>query len=156
MNVKTKPTDKRALEDFLAQKTLAVVGVSRDRRKMGHAIFLDLKARGFRVFPVNPNAEKVGDERCYASLRLLPAPVDGALVVCPRAETERVVRDAAAAGIRRVWLQRGADTLAAVRLAEAAGLSVVAGECILMYAEPVGSVHRVHRFFRRLLGRGPR
>ncbi len=43
-------------------------------------------------------------------LKSLPAPVDGVLIVVPPAQTEQVVREAAEAGIHRVWMQPGADS----------------------------------------------
>jgi len=149
-------TTKARIEDFIAQRTLAVVGVSRGGKKFGNLAFKALKAKGYRVFPINPNAESIEGERCYPNLKSLPEPVDGVLVVVPPAETERVVREAAAAGIRRVWMQQGAESEAAIRFCEANGLSVVHDECILMFAQPVVSVHRLHRWVWGLLGKLPR
>ena len=76
-------------------------------------------------------------------------------MIVPPSQAEHVLQDAAAAGIKRVWLQPGAESPAAIRLAELLGLSVVAGECILMFAEPAGFGHRAHRWVNGLLGRLP-
>ena len=148
-------TTKATVEDFIAQRTLAVVGVSRGGKKFGNMARKALKAKGYRVFPINPHAERIEDERCYPNLRSLPEPVDGVLIVVPPAETEQVVQAAAAAGIRRVWMQQGAESEAAIRFCEEHGLSVVHGECLLMFARPVDSVHRLHRWIWRLLGKLP-
>jgi hypothetical protein len=148
-------TTKATVEDFIAQRTLAVVGVSRGGKKFGNLALKALKAKGYRVFPINPHTETIDDERCYPNLRSLPEPVDGVLVVVPPAETEQVVQEAAAAGIRRVWMQQGAESEAAIRFCQEHGLSVVHGECILMFARPVDSVHRLHRWLWRLLGKLP-
>ena len=72
------------------------------------------------------------------------------------AQTQQVVRDAAAAGIRRVWLQQGAESAAAIRFCEENGISTVHGECILMFAEPAAFYHRAHRWVWKLLGKLPR
>ncbi len=56
-------TTKAAVVDFIAQRTLAVVGVSRARMKFGNLAFKALKARGYRVFPINLNAESIEGER---------------------------------------------------------------------------------------------
>jgi len=56
------------VDDFLAQKTMAVVGVSRGGKKFGNAILKDLKQKGYRVFPVNPHAASIDGERCYPDL----------------------------------------------------------------------------------------
>jgi len=72
------------------------------------------------------------------------------------AQAEQVVRDAAAAGIRRVWLQQGAESATAIRFCEEHGISAVHGECILMFAEPAAFSHRAHRWVWKLLGKLPR
>ncbi|MGH7491915.1 MAG: CoA-binding protein [bacterium] len=148
-------TTKAAVEDFVAQHKLAIVGVSRDGKKFGYMAYRALQEKGYRVFPVNPNASGIDGERYYPDLRSLPEPVDGALIVVPPKVTEQVVRDAAAAGIRRIWLQQGAESPAAVRFCEENGISVVSGECILMFAQPVVSFHRWHRCLWKVLGRLP-
>ncbi|MBI4295140.1 MAG: CoA-binding protein [Chloroflexi bacterium] len=149
-------TTRAAVDDFLAQRKLAVVGVFRSGKGFGNAACKELKTKGYRLFAINPRAESIGSERCYPSLSALPEPVDGVLVVVSPAETEQVVRDAAAAGIRRVWLQQGARSEAAVRFCQDNGISVVHGECILMLAQPTALYHRMHRLVWRLLGKLPR
>ncbi len=71
-------------------------------------------------------------------------------------QTESVVRDAVQAGIRHLWIQQGSDSAAALELARKEGLAVVSGDCILMFAEPVASFHRFHRWIWKLLGRLPK
>lgn len=151
-----KGTSKAAVDDFLSQSVLAVAGVSKNKKKFGNIIFRELKDKGYRLFPVNPNADTVDGKRCFSSLKELPEEVGGVVIVTPPAETEKVVSDAAAAGIRRVWIQQGAETEAAVRLCREKGISVVYGECILMFAEPAAFPHRAHRWIWRLLGKLPR
>jgi len=149
-------TSKAAVADFVSQRKLAVVGVSRKKMKFGNLAFRELKRKGYKLFPVHPRAEQLEGERCSASLAALPEPVDGLLVIVPPAQAEQVVREAAAAGIRRVWLQQGAGSPAAIRFCEDNGISVVHGECILMFAEPAAWYHRAHRWVWGLLGKLPR
>lgn len=149
-------TSKAAITEFVNQRALAVVGVSRSGRKFGNLAYRDLKAKGYQLVPVHPEAETLEGDRCVRSLAALPAPVGGVLVVVPPDQAERVVGEAAAAGIPRVWLQPGAESSAAIRLAESKGVSVIAGECILMFAEPAGFGHRAHRWVMGILGRLPR
>ncbi len=146
----------QAVEGFLAQRTLAVVGVSTTGKKFGNVAYRELRARGYRLFPVHPSAQVVEGERCYPSVGGLPEPVGGVLIVVPRAQTERVVQEAASAGIKQVWMQPGAESETAIRFCKENGMTGIHGECILMFAEPVGSVHRVHRWVWRLLGKLPR
>ncbi len=148
-------TTKAMIDDFLAQRTLAIVGVSRKTEKFGCTVYRELKAKGYKVFPVNPHAEEVLGDRCYPNLGALPEPVGGVVIVVPPAETERVVQDAAAAQIRRVWMQQGAESEAALRFCKDNGMSVVSGECIMMFAQPVGFGHGLHRWVWGLLGKLP-
>jgi predicted CoA-binding protein len=148
-------TTKAAVEDFLAQRTLAVVGVSRDSRKFGNVIFKDLKKKGYRVYPINPNAQSIEGEPCYSNLASLPEKVGGVILVLPPAKSAQVVREAKAAGIERVWLQQGAESREALEFCQQNGISVVAGECILMFARPIGFFHKPHRWVWGLMGKLP-
>jgi hypothetical protein len=147
---------KSAVTDFLGQRSLAVVGVSRRGNKFGNAAYRELKAKGYQLVPVHPQAETLEGDPCAKNLASLPEPVGGVLVIVPPQQAEQVVKEAAAAGIRRVWLQQGAESSAAIRLAESNGMSVVAGECILMFAEPAGLGHRAHRWLKGLFGGLPK
>ncbi|MCX6029741.1 MAG: CoA-binding protein [Chloroflexi bacterium] len=149
-------TTKSTVDDFLSQRTLAVVGVSRDPKKFGNTIYRELKAKGYRVLPVNPKMETFDGDRCYPSLAALPERPGGAVIVVPPAQTEAVVRDAAAAGVGRVWMQGGAESDAAVRFCQANGISEVHGECVLMFAKPQGFGHKAHRWVWGLLGKLPK
>ncbi len=148
-------TKKATVEDFIRQRTLAVVGVSSRGKKFGNAACRELRAKGYRIFPVHPTASSLDGEPCYASLSKLPEPVGGVLIVVPPAETEKVVREAATAGIGRIWMQQGAQSPAAIQFCKDKGLSVIHDECILMFAEPIKGPHRLHRFIWRLLGKLP-
>jgi predicted CoA-binding protein len=147
---------KQDIQDFLAQKTLAIVGLSRDKNAMSSKVKAELTAKGYRLLAVNPNAESIGGEKCYASLAALPEKVGGVLVFTAPAQSEKVVADAAAQGIRRVWLQQGAQSDAALAVCREKGLQTVSGKCIMMFAEPVASVHGVHRWFAKIFGQLPR
>jgi predicted CoA-binding protein len=148
-------TSKAAVQDFLAQRTLAVVGASRDGKKFGNKVYKDLIRKGYRTYPVNPNAEEIEGQPCYPNLSALPEPADGLVFVVPPAETEKVVREAAEVGIPRVWMQQGSESEEAIRFCEENGISVVSGECILMFAEPAEFYHRMHRWVWGVMGKLP-
>jgi len=147
---------KAVIDEFIAQAKIAVVGVSRDRNKFGNIAYRNLRDKGYHVLAVNPNIDRVEGEPCYPSLAALPEAVGGVVIVVPPRETEKVVREAEAAGIRRVWLQPGAESPGAIAFCESHGLAVVHGECIMMFAPPVRSVHRFHRGVRGLFGQLPK
>jgi hypothetical protein len=129
--------------------------VSRGGTKFGNQAYRELKAKGYCLYPIHPHADMIEGDRCYPSLSALPEPVGGLLIVVPPAETERVVQDAANAGIARVWMQQGAESETAIRFCRDNDISVVHGECILMFAEPAAFVHRLHRGLRRFFGNMP-
>lgn len=130
-------TTQAAIDEFIAQTTLAVVGVSRDQKKFGNIVYRDLREKGYRVLAVHRSHDTVEGDPCYPNLAALPKPVDGIVVVVPPKETEQIVREADAAGIKRVWLQQGAESAAAIRYCEEHGIDVINGECVMMCAPPV-------------------
>jgi len=148
-------TTKTQIDGFLAGRRLAVVGVSGKKRKFGNVILKELGTKGYEVYPIKPGAEEVEGHRCYPSLAAVADRVDGAVLVVPPSETEKVVREAAAAGVRRIWMQQGAESEEAVRFCRERGIDVVHGECSLMFADPAGFVHRLHRWLRGVVGRLP-
>jgi predicted CoA-binding protein len=143
------------VDDFLRQRTLAVVGVSRSGKKFGNVIYRSLREKGYTLIPVHPAAETLEGDRCAPSLRHLPQAVGGVVLVVPPAETERIAREAHEAGIRRVWMQQGAESPAAVQFCREHGMSVISGECLLMFAEPAEWVHRAHRWVWKHLDKLP-
>jgi uncharacterized protein len=149
-------TSKALVDDFLAQKDLALVGVSRSGKRFGNAALKELTANGYRVFPVHPEADTVQGARCFRSIRELPAAVGGLLIIVPPDQTEVVVREAAAAGIRRVWMQLGSSSPRALELCSENGIEAVHGECILMFLRQGPAFHRFHHWLWGLLGKLPR
>jgi predicted CoA-binding protein len=139
------------VEEFLAERRVAVVGVSRGRG-FGNAALRELRRRGYEVLPVNAAADCVEGERCWRSLAELPEKPGAVLVVVPPDQAVKVVAECARLGISRVWLQQGSESPEAVALAQAHGVGLVHGACILMYANP-GSIHRCHRWVERVRGR---
>jgi predicted CoA-binding protein len=120
--------DVRAL--LTETRTWAVVGCSPDPSRDSHRIAALLKREGFRVFPVNPYV--TGDvlgERCYASLRELPEPVDVVDIFRRADQAGAHVDEAIATGARGVWMQLGVIDEAAAERARAAGLRVVMDRC---------------------------
>lgn len=141
------------IKDFVASKRVAVVGVSRHEKKFGSTIYTELKARGYQVYAVNPAVQEIMGDKCYPNLAALQGQVDGAVICISPKAVDPVLREAAAIGLRNVWLQWGADTPETVKLGRDLGLNLVSGKCILMYAEPVRSFHSFHRFFVKLFGK---
>jgi len=124
------------IEEFLAQETLALAGVSRSGRGYGNKVLRDLGRKGYRVLPVHPEARELGGVPGYPSLAELPESVGGLVLVVPPAETEKLVGEAAEVGIRRVWMQPGAESAAAVAFCQRHGIAVIHHECVMVHSRP--------------------
>jgi predicted CoA-binding protein len=142
----------QAIKDFIQCKHIAVVGVSRSGKKFGNKAYEELKRRGYQVFAVNPAAQQIGGDTCYASLADLQGLVDGVVICIPPAQVPPILQEASDCDIKHVWLQVGASSPELVAQAKKLGLNTVADKCIMMYATPVTSFHSFHRFFVRLFG----
>lgn len=147
---------RAAVEDFLAQKTVALAGARRRGDGFGHSIRKELEKRGWDVRLVHHQADVVAGVPAVRSIRELAGQVGGLILVTHPNVTDRLVREAAEAGIKRIWMQPGSESRSAIGYCESAGLSVVHGECILMFAAPDAFPHGLHRFLRGLIGRNPR
>ena len=147
-------TTRAAIDDFLAQPALALVGASRTGGKFGNYALRELRSKGYRVYPVHPAATQIDGVPCAPDFAHLPEPVGGVVVVVPPVDAAPVVREAAAAGIKRVWLQQGSESPNVLKTCADVGVEPVAGECVLMYAHPTG-FHKVHRVLWKMLRKVP-
>ncbi|WP_257304814.1 CoA-binding protein [Geothrix campi] len=121
------------IQSFLASGPFAVVGASTDRSKYGNKVLRCYQQHGHEVYPINPRAPEVEGLKAYASLAALPVKVPAISVITPPAATEQVVREAAAAGVKHIWMQPGAESDEAIRRAESLGMNVIAGgPCLLV------------------------
>ncbi|MGZ5369025.1 MAG: CoA-binding protein [Aeromicrobium sp.] len=153
-------TTRQQIDDFLALKRIAVVGVSRNPKELSTTIWQELRQRRYDVVPVNPKTDVIDGQRCFASVRDIQPPVDGVLIMTSPNVTEAVVRDCAAAGVRHVWMHRGMGrgsvSQEAVRFCEANGIDVVDGSCPYMFLPGTPFFHGLHAFGKKLTGSFPR
>ena len=152
-------TTRVLVNDFLAQRRIAVAGVSRDSRQAANLIFRKLRDSGHEVFPINPRAADVEGAACYLDLKSAPAPIDGVMIVTRPEAVLEVVRQCSEIGIPRVWMHRslgaGSVSEAAVAHCRDRGISVIAGGCPMMFCEPVDFGHRCLRWALGAMGRLP-
>jgi predicted CoA-binding protein len=143
------------IDDFLRQKRLAVVGVSRNEKDFTRILFREFIRRGYDAVPVNPASEAIDGRPCFHRVQDIVPAVDGALILTPANRTDAVVLDCAAAGVPRVWMfravGRGAVSKAAVSYCKSKGIRVIAGFCPYMFWKDAAFVHRLHGFFVKLV-----
>lgn len=126
-------SSREKIQQFLKAPAFAVVGASEDTSKFGNKVYRMYLRHSMKAYPVNPNCKTIDGTPVFATLSALPEKVESISVITPPAVTEKVVHDAIAAGVKNVWMQPGADSAAAVRAAEDAGLNVIhGGPCILV------------------------
>jgi len=136
---------------FLANKRVAVTGVSRTPERHGsNTVYKRLRERGYEVFAVNPNADKVEGGRCYRDLKSIPGGVQ-AVVIGTRPEiAEDTMRECAELGIQQVWMHRGPGagsvSNAATAYGRQRGMTVIDGGCPLMFGPTADFGHRIIRF----------
>ena len=152
-------TERQTIDDFLAQKRIAIVGVSRSARDFTRSLFDEFVRRGYDAIPVNPNTGEIDGRKCFASVGQIEPKADAALIMTPAAQSETVARECSEAGVPRVWFYRavgqGAVNERAVDLCESKGMRVVAGRCPFMFF-PNPGFHGWHGLLLKLIGRYPR
>lgn len=148
-------TLQKSVDEFLQCKNLAVVGVSRKSSKFGNVIYKELKKKGFNVYGVNPNMDNVEGDKCYHSLRELEGKIDGIVNVVSKAQTSDVAKEANEIGIKNIWMQQGSESEEAIKYCNENGINEIHKECILMFADPVNSIHGVHRWLWKVMGKLP-
>ncbi|MGE5646637.1 MAG: CoA-binding protein [Acidobacteriota bacterium] len=152
-------TTRQAIDGFLAQKRIALVGASRNPRDFNTCLFRDLRKQGYDVVPVNPAAKEIEGVPCYDSVQAIQPPVEGVLVMTRPDTAATVVNDCRQAGIKRIWLYRatgkGAVSDAAIDFCNRNGISVVPGYCPYMFLPQTQWVHRLHGAFLKITRKYP-
>jgi predicted CoA-binding protein len=158
----TTPNLETKVHDFLAQKRIAVAGVSRNHghHPVGNLIYQRLKKTGHDVFPVNPHMQTFDGERCYPDLKSIPGGVDGVVIITRPEVTERIVHDCAEAKVRRVWMHQsmGKGTSVSPEAVEYCGqhdITVIAGACPMMFGPDADFGHTCMRWILKLTGKLP-
>jgi predicted CoA-binding protein len=138
---------------FLTARRYALAGASRGGRKFGNTLLREMRRRGLAVFPLHPEALELDGMPCHPGLDQLPEPAEALVVCVPPARALGLLREAAAAGVRRVWMQPGSSSRETAALAAELGLECVTDRCLLMHLEPVRGLHAIHRWLARRWGR---
>ena len=152
---------KELVTDFLAQKRIAVAGVSgRNHDAPGNLIYRKLRDSGYEVYALNPNTSVAEHDRCYPDLHALPQPVDAMVITTAPETAEDLVQDCAEAGVSRVWLHRsfgqGSVSEKAVEFCRDHQMTVIAGGCPMMFCQPPDWGHRCMRWVLALSGGLPK
>ncbi|HQX01485.1 MAG TPA: CoA-binding protein [Anaerolineales bacterium] len=146
------------VQNFLAQKKIAVVGVS-DKRETGcNLAYTKFKENGYQVFAVNPRISTFNGDACYPDLKSLPEKPDAVFLLTNPKVTDQIIKQCVEIGVKHVWmhcmmgtkpgLASGMTSVSqsAVEMCETNGIEVIPGSCPNQYLNPDGG----HKFMRGL------
>ena len=154
-------TIKEAASEFLANRRVAVTGVSRQANEHGsNVVYKRLRERGYDVFAVNPNADEVEGDPCYRDLRSILEGVDAVVIGTRPEHADGTMRECAELGIGHVWMHRGPGAGSVSETAAAYGrehgITVIAGGCPCMFGPTADFGHKAMRAVFTLTGGVPR
>ena len=143
----------QATAAFLANRRVAVTGVSRNR-KSGHGsntVYRRLRDRGYEVFAVNPNTNEVEGDPSYNDLRSIPGGVDAVVIATAPFRADDTMRECAELGVNQVWMHRGPGAGSVSKTATAYGrehgITVIDGGCPCMFGPTADFGHKVMKVF---------
>lgn len=152
-------------QDFLAQKRIAVVGISSKRNTPANGIYRKLKSLHYEVFPVSRSCNIFENDSCYSDLLSIPSAIDGVIIVTNAANTEKIVEQCVALSIPRVWMHCAEGTTAkpsgknssvserAVQLCRNHNITVIPGACPMMFCQFPNFFHRFLRWALSISGK---
>lgn len=148
-------TSKAQITAFLEQRRIAIAGMSRGGKKFGNIIYKTLTEKGYEVLPIHPEAPEFAGLPSYRSVNDLPVSVENLLLVIPPVASEALVKSLPGTGIKRVWMQQGAESQAAIQFCKDTGIDVIHHECVLMHSQPSG-IHKFHHWLSGIFGKLPK
>ena len=154
-------TIKEAAAEFLAQRRIAVTGVSRNGASHGaNVVYQRLRQRGYEVFAVNPNATEVEGDKAYGSLTSIPGGVEAVVIGTSPEHADETMHECADLGIEQVWMHRsfggGSVSDTATLYGRDHGITVIDGGCPCMFGLTADSGHKVMKVFATLAGNIPK
>ncbi len=153
---------KEAASQFLANKRIAITGVSRDSggQHGSNVVYQRLRKHGYEVFPVNPNATEVEGDRCYPDLASIPGGVDAVVIGTSPKHAPDTMRQCVDLGIDKVWMHRsfgqGSVSVEATEYGREHGVTVIDGGCPCMFSPTADLGHRAMRGLFTLTGNVPK
>jgi uncharacterized protein len=150
-----------AASEFLSHKRIAVTGVSREPGTHGsNAVYQRLRQRGYQVFAVNPNADKVEGDPSYPDLKSIPGGVEAVVIGTRPERAMATMHECAELGINHVWMHRGPGagsvSIDATGYGRERGINVIPGGCPLMFEPTSDGMHKAMKFMFTLTGAVPR
>ena len=112
-------------------RIIAMVGLSPDPNRPSHRVAKYLINQGYKVIPVNPDAQEILGTRSYSNMSSIPEPIEIVDIFRRSEEVMPIVDEAIKVGAKAVWMQEGVVNEEAASKAQDAGLLVVMDRCML-------------------------
>ena len=136
------------VQDFLAQKKIAIVGVS-DKRETGcNMAYKKFRQAGYEVYAVNPRISVYDGDPCYPDLKSMPEIPDAVFILTNPQVSEQIVQQCVELGVKRVWMHcmmgtkpglatsMSSVSAEAVRVCKENGIAVIPGSCPNQFLKP--------------------
>ena len=140
------------IKEFLQQPHIAVVGVSRKGDIPANHIYQKMKAEGYDVKPVNPNAEEVEGDPCYPDLESLPEKPEAVMLASTPGVSLKMVQQCIDNQVALVWMHqgigKGSYSRRAEKKLEASGIKVISRGCPMMFLGKVDWFHKMLKWFK--------
>jgi len=122
-------------------RIIAMVGLSPDPNRPSHRVAKYLINQGYKVIPVNPDAQKILGTRSYSNMSSIPETIDIVDIFRRSEEVMPIVDEAIKVGAKAVWMQEGVVNEEAASKAQDAGLLVVMDRCMLKEHKRLNKKH---------------
>lgn len=101
--------NKSYMEEFFTPRSIALVGASATKGKIGNSILDSLVNHDYKgkVYPINPKVDKIFGRKCYKSITEIPAKVDMVVVSIDLSRTPAVLEECAQKGVHSVVVVSG-------------------------------------------------
>ncbi len=144
---------KTRIDNFMMQKKLAVIGMSRNPKDYTRNLSRDLAVRGYEIYPVNPNASEIEGKKCYSNIASVDAEVNAALIFTKGEILSSNIDEVVARGIKNIWLNFDKpltpELISKIEKYEEQGINIIHGLCPYMFIENPQFFHKLHRFFAK-------
>jgi predicted CoA-binding protein len=140
---------KENVNQFWLKKHLALFGLSRDQKKISHQVYDLLVRKGYKIYPINPNVEKIGSIKCYKSLEEIKQKLEGAVIITNPKISLEVAKQCRQKGINDLWFHLETMDDDVKDYLKKNGMNYI-NSCALLHHKEAGFPHTWHRFFYRL------
>ncbi len=155
-----KKVSKEQIDKFMSQKKIAIVGFSRNTQDFTRNLSRDLSARGYELYPVNPNASEIEGKKCYPNVASIEDEVNAAMIFTKGETLSTNLDEAVNKGIKHIWLnfekELSVDLSSKVENYDKRGINIIHGYCPYMFIENPQFFHKAHRFLVKLFNSFPK